>query len=50
MDCNVLEVTDYAGRPGIRESPGTESYCLEPAKEDLVEPSDLIGAYRTCIH
>jgi len=50
MDDAVLEATDYAGRPGILENPGTGPYCLEPAMEDLVEPRDVIGAYRTGIH
>jgi hypothetical protein len=50
MECKVLEATDYADRPGIPESPGAVPYCLGPAMQDLVEPSDLIGVYRTCIH
>ena len=50
MDCNVLEETDYAGLPGIRERPGAVPYRPGPAMCDLVEQSDLIGAYQTCIH
>jgi hypothetical protein len=50
MDCNVLEETDYAGLPGIRERPGAVPYRPGPAMCDLVEQSDLIGTYQTCIH
>ena len=50
MDCKVLEAPDYAGRPGIQESPGDVPYRLGPAMQDLVEQNDVIGAYRTCIH
>jgi|SoimicMinimDraft_4_1059732.scaffolds.fasta_scaffold141445_1 hypothetical protein len=50
MDGNVLEAAHYAGRPGIRESPGAFPYRLQPAMCDLVEQSDLIGAYLTCVH
>jgi hypothetical protein len=50
MDYTVLEATNYAGRPGIPESPGAAPYCLEPAMRDLVERNNVIGTYRTCIH
>jgi hypothetical protein len=31
MDCNLLEPTDYAGRPGMLEGPEAVPYRLGPA-------------------
>ena len=50
MDCDVLDVFDYADQSGILENIGTVPYRLESAICDLVEQSDLIVLYRTCIH
>ena len=50
MDCDVLEATDYADRPGIQGSPGATPYRLGAVLYDLGEPRELVAAYRTCIH
>jgi hypothetical protein len=50
MDCDVLDVFDDADQSGILENIGVAPYRLEPAICDLVEQSDLIAPYRTCIH
>ena len=46
----MLGAFDYADQPGILESIGVIPYRLEPAICDLVEQSDLIAPYRSCIH
>lgn len=50
MDCDRLDVCDYADLSGEPENIGVAPYRLEPAICDLVEQSDLIVPYRTCIH